>query len=562
MSRILILIFAVLLGLPLYAVSPDQIFPILSGEIDRVFKELRGEEYPPYYLGYSLTDSKEYYISAAYGVLSEDYYSENRILDIDLRVGSYRLDNTHPLRGQSFGSSAIRRGYSIPLGNDSLLLRKALWWYTDKEYRDAVQRYMKVLGNIAVKVEESDTSGDFSKEDPVTHIESFRQLEFTPERWRQIVRRLSVLFAADPLIFQSSVSISAHLQHRYFVNSEGSRVFKSQPYVRLIVYGMTKAEDGMVLPLYLSYFGFSEDDLPSEEKLREDVEEMIHLLGKLRDAPEMESYAGPAILSGSATGVFFHEIFGHRIEGHRLKDVRHTQTLKDYIGKQLFPSFLDVVFDPTVKEFHGQKLAGYYSVDDEGVLAQKVIAVDNGIFKSFLMSRIPIEGFPHSNGHGRSQPGLSPVARQSNLFVIPEKFVSDDSLRSELIRLCKEEGLEYGLFFKTVQGGFTFTQRSIPNAFNVQPLIVYKVFTDGRPDQLVRGVDIIGTPLTAFRFIAAASNNYEIFNGLCGAESGNVPVSTVAPSILLSRIEVQKKQKSQSRLPILPPPVINGVELR
>jgi predicted Zn-dependent protease len=185
------------------------------------------------------------------------------------------------------------------------------------------------------------------------------------------------------------------------------------------------------------------------------------------------------------------------------------------------------------------------------------VAVDDGVFKGFLMSRSPIDSFPVSNGHGRRQAGYRPVARQSNLIVTASATVSYDSLRALLRQQCLAQGKEFGLLFDDIQGGFTFTGRTVPNAFNVQPLVVYKVFADGRPDELVRGVDLIGTPLTTFNNIVAAANDVGIFNGVCGAESGGVPVSASSPSILVSSIEVQKKQKSQAKPPLLTDPTIH-----
>ena len=83
------------------------------------------------------------------------------------------------------------------------------------------------------------------------------------------------------------------------------------------------------------------------------------------------------------------------------------------------------------------------------------------------------------------------------------------------------------------------------------PNVVYRVYTDGRPPELVRGVDLIGTPLAAFGKIVAASDTVDVFNGMCGAESGSVPVSASSPSLLVSEVEVQKKAQSQETLPIL-----------
>ena len=224
------------------------------------------------------------------------------------------------------------------------------------------------------------------------------------------------------------------------------------------------------------------------------------------------------------------------------------------MNKSVLPDFIDVVFDPTIKTMRGNELSGYYVYDDEGVKAQKVDVVTGGIFKNYLMSRAPNENCDKSNGHGRREEGYDAVSRQSNLLVIAQKTMPVTELKDKLREECKKQNLEYGLYFVKVQGGFTFTGRTIPNSFNVLPLLVYKVFTDGRPDEIVRGVDLIGTPLTTFSSIFAAGDDLGVFNGTCGAESGGVPVSAVSPSLLVQKIEVQKKSKSQAKLPILPAP--------
>jgi predicted Zn-dependent protease len=205
-------------------------------------------------------------------------------------------------------------------------------------------------------------------------------------------------------------------------------------------------------------------------------------------------------------------------------------------------------------------LNGYYEYDDEGVKARKVTLVDEGVLKTFLMSRSPVDGFPNSNGHGRRSPGNEIVSRQSNLIVESSKAMSDAELRAQLIEEVKRQNKPYGLYFDQVTGGYTTTGRQGLQAFTVMPLVVYRVFADGRPDQMIRGVDIVGTPLASFGKITATSDKSEVFNGICGAESGNVPVSAISPALLVSEIEVQRKERSQDRPPFLPRPTAGAGE--
>jgi predicted Zn-dependent protease len=368
------------------------------------------------------------------------------------------------------------------------------------------------------------------------------------------LERLSAKFIPYKWILSSSVSLIGNSNRKTIVSSEGTQIQSFENYFYIYVNASTKAEDGMSLPLYRSYFAFTPDSLPNESVIAKSIDEIISLLDKLRKAPYAETFTGPAMLSGRASGVFFHEIFGHRVEGHREKDPNSSQTFKKSVGEKILPDFMNISFDPTRRILNNTLLAGFYNYDDEGIKAEKVEVVKDGVFSDFLMSRTPIEGFSHSNGHGRKSAGYSCVTRQSNLIVEGEKTNSIEEVKTELRKIAKEQGKEYGLYFDDVSGGFTFTERSIPNAFNVTPLVVYKVYVDGRPDELVRGVDLIGTPLTTFANIVAVGNDMDTFNGVCGAESGGVPVSASSPTILVSRIEVQKKLKSQAKPPILTAP--------
>lgn len=536
----------------------SKILQAMKAEMQRTMSDLKTEANPPYFLSYAITETQFVTLSASFGKIVLEDSNRTRTLDVEVRVGNYDLDNKRQLRGTNFEMGGFFRGTSIPLDDDVDAIRAAIWASTDRQYKAAAERYLKVVTNRAVKVKEEDSSGDFSKEKPSSYTEPLLELRINTNEWRTRLRELSALFTSDPKLYSGDMFLRAEVQHRYFVNSEGTSLQTSDSYVRVFALGRTKADDGMSLPLFRSYFSFTTDSLPTQATMRRDVLDMITLLGKLRTAPLMETYSGPAILSGEAAGVFFHEIFGHRIEGHRQKDVNSSQTFKNLVGERILPEFIDVVFDPSMRSLGSQNVAGYFKFDDEGIRGQTVTTVKNGVFREFLMSRAPIDQMPNSNGHGRRQAGFPVVARQSNLLVKAAKQVPFDTLRSLLRAECKKQGKEYGLYFVEIQGGFTFTNRTMPNAFNVLPLLVYKVFTDGRPDEIVRGVDLIGTPLTTFKQITAAANDIGVFNGVCGAESGGVPVSASSPSLLVNVIEAQKKAKSQAKPPILGFPASEG----
>lgn len=551
MKKYAILFIAFLLTFPLYS-QESFILKTAEKELDRSFKELSKQSKPPYFISYHITDTKSFSAYASFGKLIASNDNTNRNLDIDLRVGNYKFDNTHLIRGERFNMSMSRISADLPLDDNEIAIRNAIWYTTDKNYKKAIESLEKAKTNKAVKIAEEDSSADFSQEAPAVSVENIVQYQIDTNYWMNRIKKISALFEAErDWMYVGQVSFSFQQNIKYYVNTEGTKIQSSEPYARVFISADTKADDGMTLPLYKSYFAFNPKDLPSEEQMIADAKWIIQTLKDMRKAPLMTTYTGPAILSGTASGVFFHEIFGHRVEGQRLKDPNNSQTFKNSIGEKIFPENISVVCDPTIKTLRGNLLSGYYQYDDEGVKAQKVQVLKDGIFKNFLMSRSPIQGFDHSNGHGRSQEGYKPVSRQSNLIVECKETMPINDLKKKLVKEAKKQGKEFGLLFDIVTGGFTFTGRSIPNSFNVSPILVYKVFVDGRPDEIVRGVDLIGTPLTTFSNIIAAGDDIGVFNGVCGAESGGVPVSACSPSLLVSKIEVQKKQKSQAKLPIL-----------
>ena len=540
------------------ASATDPLLPILSGELRRNMDGLKREAMPPYFASYTVYDVQSAYVRASFGALVGRHQQRSRSAVVDVRVGDYALDNTREIRGDMMAGF---RGFSrtaLPLpgpqGEPADAVRAVLWRATDRKFKEAIERFTKVKTNVAAKVQDGADVADLSREPPQTFSEPAPAAPADVTPWEGRLRRISAPFGEQPLVLTSDATLTVETTRRYFVSSEGSQIATSDTTARLMLAATTKAVDGMELPLYRSYFARTPDGLPAEAQLVADVREMVALLEALRSAPVVDPYSGPAILSGRAAGVFFHEIFGHRIEGHRTKQADDAQTFAKRLNQPVLPAFLSVVFDPTIERDGTTELVGHYAYDDEGVKARRVVAVDHGVLKTFLMSRSPVAGIVQSNGHGRAMPGLAPVSRQSNLVVDASETVPFEELVARLKREIKEQGRPFGLYFQNIEGGFTFTGRMVPNAFNVLPNVVYRIYPDDRPMELVRGVDLIGTPLTTFGRILAASRERETFNGMCGAESGMVPVSASSPALLVGEVEVQKKLKSQEGLPVLPAP--------
>jgi len=531
----------------------------LQAELDRSLKTYSAQDPPAYYLGYTVTDTQRVDVSGSNGALLNSSEARTRWLEVAVRAGSYQLDDTHKVgERQAQSENPI---VAVPVDNDPEMLRRAAWLETDKQYRAAEEALIKIKTGKEVKVETAEGKApDFSREQP--HVSIGAQVSINVDRtpWEGKVRAYTKAFRESAAIINSIVTFSAQAQNVLQVTSEGTQLQFGQIRYRLELFIQGKAPDGMDIDRYYNFDWVDPRETPDDKAVYAAESTMRKELEGLVKAPIVDPTVGPALLTGRAAAVFFHEVFGHRAEGHRQKDVNEGQTFSKKVGEQILPPFLSITDDTTMRKLEGQDLLGYYQFDDEGVPAQRVTLVDHGVLKSFEMSRSPLVGFPNSNGHGRRQLGATPVSRQGNLIVQSSKTVSNADLRAKFIELIKAQHKPYGLLIDDIAGGFTFTGRGQPQAFQVQPLVVYEVFPDGRPDELVRGVDIVGTPLAALTKIVATGDTAEVFNGYCGAESGSVPVAAASPAILISEMEVQKKETSTDRPPILPPPAHDVVK--
>jgi predicted Zn-dependent protease len=536
--------------------QPSVLLDAMSQELNRNFVALKEKaDPPPYFLSYEITEQEGHSLSATLGALESNGEGISRTLDVSVRVGSPKLDNYHRVRSAGGAQSGqFTSGVLLTFEDNVNSLKRRLWLDTDRAYRAAAERLIRINTNTQVRVAEADDSDDFSIEPAVVAVEAPPKLKFDEEGWRERIRKLSARFQNYPSVLTSNVAVTAQTDTRYFVNTEGTRIVHGRGFARVVISASAKAADGTDVGTFDTFEAVDPDGLPDDKTLLAAIDRVANDASALLRAPEAEPFVGPAIFSGRASGVFFHEIFGHRVEGHRQKDESEGQTFTKSVGTAVLPSFLSVLFDPTRRKIDGVDLNGWYDYDDEGVKARPVLAVDKGVLKTFLMSRSPIKGVDHSNGHGRRQSGAEVVSRQSNLIVESSNAVSDAKLRQMLLDEVKKQNKPYGLYFKDITGGFTTTGRAGLQAFKVIPVIVYRVYADGRPDELVRGADIVGTPLASFAKILATSDKTEVFNGYCGAESGSVPVSAVSPAILVSEIEIEKKAKANDRPPLLPEP--------
>lgn len=538
----------------------DPVMTAMVDELQRSVAELRlaqGDYDLPYFVYYALRDVRNRYVSAKNGALFMSSDTHSRAADVDIRVGSYDLDSSLDKEAGYNINQKFTPTYLAPVDDSIPALRGVLWLLSDHAYKAALMSFHNVKANMVNNPEER-KSGSLSREPPTVLVEDIGSLEFDLSSQQDLVRKASAVFMDYPEIFDSSVEASAVVVVRYIVNSEGTRVRTSDTWHQIFVQGYVRASDGMLLHDSVVFYGRKAGDMPDVDTAVKAARELAEYLMALMEAPVLDPATVPVLMSAQATGVFFHETIGHRLEGQRQDDEDEGRTFKSYLNQEILPSFLQIYDDPSLASFGGESLNGYYRVDDEGVMGARAVLVKDGVLKGFLMSRKPIEGFDRSNGHGRTEGLAPPQSRMSTFIIEGVRPVSQAQLFSRFLRELKKQKKPWGLYVDRMAGGSTNTSSYGYQAFKVVPTRVYQVDAKTGAKTLVRGVEIVGTPLLAIKRIIATSDRYGVFNGYCGAESGSVPVSTVAPEVLFSEMELQRTQDTNERPLILPPPFAAG----
>src|SRR5216683_1416218 len=526
---------------PAAAWTPDandprqRMLAALVEELDRSRKSLmlRGHE-APYFLSYAVRGVSMEEVGAKYGAIFLDHTRCERRLQVDVRVGSYEFDNTGSQEMFDFdgSDSGYSAGREAPLDEDPAALRNAIWLLTDESYKKSLSAYLKKKGKEVYRPDDPDRPPSFSRESASVEVGPALPHPFDREAWKREIREQTGRLRAHPELFDSQIRVSADYEQRVFASTEGTRLVTEQVIYGLHVQAWARAPDGMLLEDSRDYYGARESELPRGEKLAARVDEMVGELLALRQAPVLDPYTGPALLAPEAAGVLFHEAVGHRLEGERQNDDKDGRTFKGQVGKPILPGFLTILDDPTRAQFGGVSLNGVYKYDDQGVPAQRTVLVDRGVLKTFLLSR----------------------ARVANLIVQSDRTLSPAKLKEALIAEARRQEKPFGLLIRDVTGGNTDTSGYAYQAFKGQPRLVYKVDAKTGEETLVRGVEIVGTPLTALGKITATGDDSRVFDGYCGAESGFVPVSTVAPTVLIAEIELQRTRKDSGRSPVLSSP--------
>ncbi len=561
MKKYLFLLLAVGVSFPVFAqtacrVQDQKPIQLLSAELKRSMKAFKRQKPSIYYVAYNYTESETGMVSVQEQGVSYNGIDKGNTLQVQTRAGSPRMDNTRTLKkGRTY--------YSLDVGNvpaieeDGKAFATAVWRLTEQAAEQAQQDYNRVRADAQTASNRADDSADFVFPPKETFCQEVEPLSFQLDRIEKLLLKASALTQGKAFVLNSDFSFSYITGERYFVDSVGTQLKIPEQRARLSYMVEGQTQDGTKLTRSVSYDVLQEEKLPSEAKLLADVQKSLTELETLLQAPEADPITVPAILKNRAMAVFVHEVLGHRVEGHRQKEDSFGKTFTDKIGQEVVSPLLTIVDDATLPAFGGEPLRGFYLYDNEGVRARPVSLVENGILKGFLMSSTPIKGFNASNGHGRAAVGKRPVTRMGNTYTTASQTVSYEGLEQKLLDEIKRQNKPYGIIIEDLSGGFTFTETDFPQTFKLTPTLVYRMYPDGRKEA-IRGADMVGTPLASFHEIIAAADDYDVFNGDCGAESGWVPVSSIAPSVLLRRLEIEKTGKSGAKPPLLPPPGKGG----
>lgn len=539
--------------------SPEPvILSALKQELDRSMKRLRLKGYEtPYFISYTLRDIEQAEVIGKFGAVFSQGRDHRRVIQVEVRVGSYEFDNTSASETEADADlvlSLSEISKEAPLDSEIDALRASLWLLTDQRYKAALAAYARKRARGVRDVEPEDKLPSFSREKPQKFRGEPPTYDADLEKMAQSVRLAGAQLKQAPVL-DGEVKLNADRQSRYFVSSEGAETVEHRTLFAAHLSAETRAKDGMHLTNQKDFYGQTPGQIPSAQALAAAVDGLVKDLSLLQAAPAADPYNGPAILMQEAAGVFFHETIGHRLEGERQVSVQEGRTFKGQIGQKVLPPFLSVLDDPTLaKAEDGTLLNGTYRFDDEGVPAKPVVLIEKGVLRDYLKSRTPVLGSLRSNGHGRAEGSSDPIGRMANLIVKAEKTVPLAELKTQLLAEVRRQGKPYGLIIRDILGGSTNTMNFGSQTFRGQPTMVYRVDAKTGEETLVRGVEMVGTPLSSVAKIIGASDSAGVFNGFCGAESGLAPVSTVAPAVLFTEIELQRAQRTAERPPILPPP--------
>jgi TldD protein len=514
----------------------DPVLSAMREELERSKSHVKMDNVSaPYYIEYRLSDVQEYTAEATFGALRENQLVHVRSIRVVVRVGEYKQDSYY---GPGIGVVDL-----APLDNDSIALRRQLWNATDRAYKAASEAFASKKALLSQYSAEQPFD-DFSKAPSLQSIGPLAKLEFSPEAWKLSLEKSTELFRSDPKIQSLSAAVRFRAVNVYFVNTEGTVTRQGYAAYSVQLSGETQAADGMRLGRSPFYMAATAAELPQPEKLQADMAKMLGTLKELREAPLVEEdYRGPVLFSNDAATDVFTGLVGNNVLGIRPKPGESARTIGEFSSSyksRVLPEFLSVVDDPTMKSFQGKSLIGNYEIDEEGVRAQLVPLIKDGMLVDYLLSRMPIRDFPDSNGHGRAAPGQPPLASIGNLIVEPKQPMSTEELKKKLIEMCKQENKPYGYYVETLSG--------------YDPRLLYRVYVDDGHEELVRGAVFNELDVRTLRNDLVAAGD----DPLVSNREGAIPTTVICPSILFDELEVKRTDQKNAKLPEYPPPALTS----
>jgi hypothetical protein len=523
----------------------------------------------PYFLSYELEDGRSAHVTASFGAITSSDALPERVVHIDVRVGDYALDSSN------FGDAMQRRtSMSLPVDDDYDAIRRELWLATDRAYKAAGEELERKQAVIKEEAKDPDQASSFSKDTPVKALEAAAVVEPDLPRLEALAKKLSAVFRTNPDAYRGTVTIYEQHSNRYFVSSEGAHASEPELEVRIVASCATQADDGMSLHDTVSFSAATFDQLPAEKDMVARVEELSREISALRKAPIVDDYGGPVLFRGDAAAQVMRALLAENFSGTPapkgdrpgMRGMGESE-LVGKVDQRILPPGVTIVDDPTIDKLAGQVLTGHYHFDDEGIAAQRVSLVENGVFKRFLMSRAPRKGFEHSTGHGRATPVSPARAHPTNLIVTSSKGVSDRDIVRRATAAAKEQDVPYAIVVERLasldQDDFDPSMFSGDGSIVGKPAIMRRVYADGR-EELVRGGMFGPIPLRALKdLIAVGSTGHTYhyvspglgrrFDALVDAPFG-IDVTIVSPPLLFRDLDVKKPHGAQKKPPVAPRP--------
>ncbi len=548
----------------------------------------------PYFVQYRLLDVDVKTVIAEFGALLSSTTTRNRFMAVEARIGGYKLDSSNFVGEDGFRGFIGSSG-AVGIDRDYDSLRQDLWIATDQAFKEAVETYSRKRAYLSSLARQPDMD-DFSREQPIVSVDPRLEPDWSARNWDQEARDASAALRAYPQLYNSRVTYYFLYATEYLLTSEGTEIRASRSLASIEAGLETLADDGMPLHHFYSTYAARPAELPGTDAVRKGLNVSATELVALRAAPPAQDYTGPVLFEARAAAPLLAQMLGPSLNGSRpplafapvmdqiLTSFGGKSDWVGRIGARVFPAGVTLVDDPSAKDYRGQPLLGGFSVDEEGVRAQKLTLVENGALKNLLMSRRPGPDSDRSNGHGRSAFLNDPRPTMSNLLFSSSETVSSDELRKRFLDKCREEKLAYCIVVREMdnpilsfdrQDDFSELLASLGGGAGTGdrlPLVVYRVYpADGR-EELVRGSRIIGLSVRALRNLAGIGDDSYVHNymqsqitgfagtalGAFGTAQGGLPASVVAPSLLFDEVEVRGARGEPKRLPLVSAPQLTA----